>query len=344
MVGKTNSHYQVLEKIGEGGVGVVYKARDTKLGRDVAVKILPEQFAHDPERMARFSREAHLLASLSHPHIASIYGLEEQDGVHALVMELVAGPTLADRIAQGAIPLEEALGLAQQMAEALEYAHEHGIVHRDLKPANVKVTAEGAVKLLDFGVAKAMEDEAAVGDPASPPTLTAGATKAGMILGTAAYMSPEQARGKPVDKRADIWALGVVLYEMLTGQRLFQGETISDTLAGVLKEEPKLDQVPAKVQRLLRRCLEKDPKKRLRDIGDAWELLEEAPANAAAARSRFRLGRLGWIAAGVFLAVAAGVSFVYFREKPNWLRRSYASARREPGRAAVPCSKRVCGG
>jgi len=301
MVGKTIAHYEVTAKLGEGGMGVVYRARDTKLGRDVALKVLPEQFARDPQRMGRFAREAHLLASLNHNNIASIYGLEEQNGVHALVMELVEGPTLADRIAEGPIPLDEALPLAQQMAEALEYAHEHGIIHRDLKPANVKVTEEGTVKVLDFGLAKAMEDEAATGDPADSPTLTLGATKAGVILGTAAYMAPEQARAKRVDKRADIWAFGVVLYEMLTGKRLFRGEDLTETLASVVKEQPDLTDAPPKVRRLLTRCLEKDPKKRLRDISVAWELLEEPPAAAETAPSRSRLGWLPRALAGVIV-------------------------------------------
>ena len=301
MVGKTIAHYHILEKLGEGGMGVVYRARDTKLGRDVAIKVLPQQFARDPQRMGRFEREAHVLASLNHPHIAAIHGLEEQDGVRALVMELVGGPTLADRIAEGPIALEEALPLAQQMAEALEYAHEHGIIHRDLKPGNIMVTLEGQVKLLDFGVAKAMEDEAAVSDPEHSPTLTLGATKAGVILGTAAYMSPEQARGKKVDKRADIWAFGVVLYEMLTGKRLFEGETTSDTLAQVLTKEPEWSEVPDKARRLLQKCLEKDPKRRLRDIRDAWELLEEEPPAQAPAT----VSRLPWVVAAA-LAVAHG--------------------------------------
>src|SRR6266566_6520639 len=210
--------YQILMPVGAGGMGEVYRARDTKLGRDVALKVLPPVFAADPERLARFRREAQVLASLNHPGIAAIYGLEESDGVLALVMELVEGPTLAERIAQGPVPLEEALPIARQIAEALEYAHERGVVHRDLKPANVKLTADGQAKVLDFGLAKALSNDPASGDnPADSPTLTMRATQAGIIMGTAAYMSPEQARGKTVDKRADIWAFGVVLYEMLTG-------------------------------------------------------------------------------------------------------------------------------
>ena len=284
MTGQTIAHYKIAEKLGEGGMGVVYRAVDAKLGRDVALKVLPAVFAGDPDRMARFQREAHVLASLNHPNIAAIYGLEEANGVHALAMELVEGPTLEERLAAGgAMELEEALALARQMADALEYAHERGVVHRDLKPANVKVTADGTVKVLDFGLAKAATQTAASGHPATSPTLTMRATQAGIILGTAAYMAPEQARGAVAAKRADIWAFGVVLFEMLTGRRLFEGETVSDTLAAVLTKQPEWEQVPAKVRRLLERCLERDPKRRLRDIGDAWSLLEESAAPAAAA-------------------------------------------------------------
>jgi len=312
MVGTRITHYEITAKLGEGGMGVVYRARDTKLGRDVALKVLPEQFACDPQRMGRFSREAHVLASLNHPNIAGIHGLEEQNGVYALVTELVEGPTLADRIAEGPMPLDEAMPLARQMAEALEYAHEHGVIHRDLKPANVKVTEEGTVKVLDFGLAKAMEDEAATGDPADSPTLTLGATKAGVILGTAAYMAPEQARGKRVDKRADIWAFGVVLYEMLTGKRLFRGEDLTETLASVVKEQPDLSAAPPKVRRLLAACLQKDPRQRLQAIGDMRLLLEEAPtAQAPAMRS--------WLwppVAGFFAVAFLVLAFVYFRQTP----------------------------
>src|SRR5262252_3619760 len=244
--------YEILKPIGSGGMGEVYRATDTKLGRDVAIKILPEAFAADPDRMARFEREAHVLAALNHPNIAAIYGVEER----ALVMELVEG----DRL-QGPLPLETALDYARQIAEALEAAHEKGIVHRDLKPANIMVTAQGVVKVLDFGLAAVAQSSS--GDPSTSPTLTISPTQAGMILGTAAYMAPEQARGKAVDRRADIWAFGVVLYEMLTGEQLFQGETVSDTLAAVLTREPDLTRVPVKVRRLLQLCLQKDPKQRL---------------------------------------------------------------------------------
>src|SRR6202051_1058690 len=226
-------------------------ARDTRRNRDVALKVLPESFAHDPERMARFEREAHVLSSLNHPHIATVYGFE----AGAIGMELVEGPTLAERIGGRAMPLDEALPIAKQIAEGLEYAHEKGIVHRDLKPANVKLTADGNVKILDFGLAKALETPAAQGNPSISPTLALSATQAGVILGTAAYMAPEQARGAVVDKRADIWAFGVVLYEMLTGKQPFAGETVSDTLAAVLRAEPQWDAIPLALRALGRRCL-----------------------------------------------------------------------------------------
>jgi len=265
---QTIAHYRITAKLGQGGMGEVWRAIDTKLGREVAIKVLPEAFAQDADRMARFTREAQVLASLNHPNIAAIYGVEER----ALVMELVEGQTL-----KGPLPLETALDYARQIAVALEAAHEKGIVHRDLKPGNIMVTPAGVVKVLDFGLAKAQEPVAA-GRVEDSPTLTISPTRVGLILGTAGYMAPEQARGGTVDKRADIWAFGVVLYEMLTGRRLFQGETVSDTLAAVLRHEPDWDRVPPQVRRLLQRCLEKDPKKRLRDIGDAMALVEDSPA------------------------------------------------------------------
>ena len=271
--------YSVTAKIGQGGMGEVYRARDTKLDRDVALKVLPDHFADDPERLARFQREAKVLASLNHPNIASIYGLEEAQGVRALVLELVEGPTLAERIAQGAIPVDEALPIARQIAEALEAAHERGVIHRDLKPANVKVKADGMVKVLDFGLAKALEGDAG-SDPSEAPTRTAAPTRAGVIMGTAAYMSPEQARGKPLDKRTDIWSFGCVLYEMLAARLAFAGNTLSDTLAAIIEREPAWDalpsQTPSRVRDLLRRCLHKRATLRLRDIGDARIELDEA--------------------------------------------------------------------
>ena len=280
---QTIAHYRITSKLGAGGMGEVWRATDTKLGRDVAIKILPEAFAADPDRMARFTREAQVLASLNHPNIAAIYGVEER----ALVMELVEGPTLAERIEAGAIPVDEALPVARQIAQALEYAHEKAIVHRDLKPANVKVTPEGRVKVLDFGLAKALAGDPAAGDPMSSPTLTMRATMAGAIMGTAAYMSPEQAKGKPVDRRGDIWAFGVVLWEMLTGRQMYTGETVSETLASVIKDTPDLgalpEATPPAIRRLLRRCLEKEPRRRLQAIGEARFILEEPPDEPAPA-------------------------------------------------------------
>jgi eukaryotic-like serine/threonine-protein kinase len=283
--------YEITGKLGEGGMGEVYRATDTRLKREVAIKVLPAAFTADPERLARFEREAQLLAQLHHPRIASIFGVEESEGVRALVMELVEGPTLGERQADGPLPLDECLEIALQIAEALEVAHEKGIVHRDLKPANVKLAPDGKVKVLDFGLAKALDptasDPGAAALEASPtlmnsPTLTAMGTQLGVILGTAAYMSPEQARGKGVDKRADIWAFGVVLYEMLSSRRLFAADSVPDTLAGVLKTEIDWDRLPATVppgiRRLLRRCLDRNPNNRLRDIGDARLVLQETLA------------------------------------------------------------------
>ena len=272
--GATLGPYKVTAKIGEGGMGEVWQARDTQLDRDVALKVLPEAFTADPDRLARFEREAKVLASLNHPNIGSIYGLEEAEGVRALVLELVEGQTLADRIAKGPIPLDEALPIAKQIAEALEAAHERGVIHRDLKPANIKVKADGTVKVLDFGLAKAFQPEASDPGLSASPTisLTAAATQMGMIIGTAAYMSPEQASGKTVDKRADVWAFGVVLYEMLTGARPFVGDDVSKTLARVIDREPDWSTLPKELPpvltNFLRGCLEKDLRKRVRDIGD----------------------------------------------------------------------------
>jgi len=288
MKGQTIEHYKISEKIGQGGMGEVYRATDTKLNREVAIKVLPARLAEDPDRMARFSREAQVLASLNHPNIAAIHGLEESGGRRALVMELVEGETLAERIQRGPIPLEEALHIAKQIAEALEDAHEHGFIHRDLKPANVKITPNGTVKVLDFGLAKALEGEARSGsspDLSQSPTLSAAATAAGVILGTAAYMSPEQARGQRVDRRADIWSFGVVLYEMLTGKSVYTGETVSDVLAKVLERQPDWGSLPKEtppsIQRLLRRCFEKNVRQRLQSMGDARITIEQYLANPA---------------------------------------------------------------
>ena len=286
-VGSRLAHYDVTALIGEGGMGQVWQATDTQLHRDVALKILPDAFAADPDRLARFQREAQVLASLNHPNIAAIYGIEQSEDTRALVLELVEGPTLADRIAQGPIPLDEALPIAKQIAEALEAAHEQGVIHRDLKPANVKVKADGTVKVLDFGLAKAFQPDA--GDPglSQSPTisLTAAATQLGMVIGTAAYMSPEQAKGKIVDKRADVWAFGAVLYEMLTGTRALAGGDVSETLAYVITKDVDWAALPegtsTALRHVLRRCLERDPRHRLRDIGDAWLELEAPQASPA---------------------------------------------------------------
>jgi Tol biopolymer transport system component/predicted Ser/Thr protein kinase len=290
--------YEILSPLGAGGMGEVYRARDPRMGRDVAIKLAAERFSD------RFDREVRAVAALNHANICQIYDV----GPNYLVMELVEGPTLADRIKAGALPLEEALTIGRQIADALEAAHEKGIIHRDLKPANIKVKPDGTVKVLDFGLAKMAEQTAASTSPEDSPTLQMGATLAGQIMGTAAYMAPEQARGKPVDKRADIWAFGVVLYEMLTGRRLFEGETISDILAGVLTREPDWNRVPAKARRLIQRCLEKDPKRRLRDIADAWALLDDVPVSPV-----LKGGVLWKIAAGVLAAISAISLWVAWR-------------------------------
>jgi Tol biopolymer transport system component len=331
--------YEITSPLGAGGMGEVYRAADTKLKREVAVKVLPEALAQDPERLARFEREAQVLASLNHPHVAAIYGVEDSTSVKALVMELVDGATLQDRLDSGPIAVEEALPIARQIAEALEAAHEKGIVHRDLKPANVKITSDGVVKVLDFGLAKAMDPAmSSAPDMTRSPTISIQATAAGIILGTAAYMSPEQARGSAVDKRADIWAFGVVVYEMLTGKRLFHGETVSDTLAAVLRADVDLEALPAgvppEIRRLLRRCLERNPKNRLHDVADARILIEEvlsgrveedgAPAAGLSEAPR-RSRRLTWaLAATTVLATAAAVALALARLR---------SPRSEPARA-----------
>ena len=316
--------YEVLIQIGAGGMGEVYKATDTNLKRSVAIKVLPASVAGDAERLARFQREAEVLAALNHPNIAAIYGLERSGATTALVMELVEGPTLADRIAQGAVPLDEAMPIAKQIAEALEAAHEQGIIHRDLKPANIKVRSDGTVKVLDFGLAKAMEPVGAVtANVSMSPTITTPAmTQAGMLLGTAAYMSPEQARGKTVDKRADIWAFGCVLFEMLTGQRAFPGEDLTDTLAAVVKLEPKWDavgaHVPARVRQVLRVCLQKDPKQRAQAIGDMRLALEGAFETAAPQASATTSTPRGQLALWSAVAVLAALAIVgWWRPRPE---------------------------
>jgi serine/threonine protein kinase/Tfp pilus assembly protein PilF len=292
-IGRRIGPYRIVSFLGAGGMGEVYRARDEKLQRDVAIKVLPSSFVADPGRLARFEREARMLATLNHPLIAAIYGYEEADDVRALVLELVEGPTLAERLAAGSPSVNEALTIASHIAEAVEAAHGKGIVHRDLKPANIKVTADGTVKVLDFDLAKTFADETVITNESQAATMPAGPTHAGLILGTAGYMSPEQMRGKPVDKRTDIWAFGCVLYEMLTGRIPFAGETMSDVIAGVLEREPNWEalphRTPPRVRQLLRRCLEKDHRHRLRDIGDALLELKETlaaaePATAMAPR------------------------------------------------------------
>jgi eukaryotic-like serine/threonine-protein kinase len=306
--------YEITAPIGEGGMGQVYRATDTALGRQVAIKILPDAFAADPERFARFEREAKTLASLNHPHVAAIYAVEKSRGIHALVMELVEGEDLAQRMLRGAIPIDEALPIAKQIAEALEAAHEQGIIHRDLKPANIKVRGDGTVKVLDFGLAKALDptSRSSPGLSMSPTLITPAMTQAGMILGTAAYMSPEQARGRTVDRRADVWAFGAVLFEMLSGRQAFSGETVSETLAEVMKSEPPWQALPADVPphlvRLLRQCLVKEPRQRIRDMGDVRLALEGAFETGGSAPLTTPSADTGWTRSAAFsLAAAAAV-------------------------------------
>ena len=321
--------YEVLSLIGAGGMGEVYRARDTRLKRDVAIKVLPDSFSQDPDRLARFQREAELLATLNHPNIGAVYGLEEGDGHKAIVLELVEGGTLADLIARGPLPIDDALPIAKQIADALEAAHERGVVHRDLKPANINVAPDGHVKVLDFGLAKLLETSlAATGGLSMSPTLSVHATYAGTILGTAAYMSPEQARGKPVDRRSDIWAFGCVLFEMLTGKQVFAtGETVSDAVAAILRSEPDWaalpPDTPVGVRRLLRRCLTKDPHERLHDIADARLDIAEAlvaPAGGAtralvSGQSRQNRGTRALAAAlAILVAVLAVPATRYVRQ------------------------------
>jgi eukaryotic-like serine/threonine-protein kinase len=325
MIGKKLAHYEITSQLGKGGMGEVYQAKDRKLGRDVAIKVLPEEFAKDADRVARFQREAKLLASLNHPNIAAIYGLEASEQTNFLVLELVEGETLADRIKNGPIPVEESLKLALQIAEALEAAHEKGVIHRDLKPANIKVTPDGKVKVLDFGLAKAFTGDQGVNLSNSPtltysPTLSDMATQQGVILGTAAYMSPEQARGKAVDKRADIWAFGCVLYEMLTGHIAFQGEDVSEIFASVIKGDVKLDLLPAnlhpRMREVITRCLQKDLKRRYHDIADARYDIEQSlpdpsgvlvsPVTTVEPRKKLQT-ILPWVAVAIVLtAIMAG--------------------------------------
>ncbi len=329
MIGKTLAHYEINSRLGKGGMGEVYQAKDEKLGRDVAIKVLPEEFARDADRVARFQREAKLLASLNHPNIAAIHGLEEAEGTSFLVLELVQGETLSDRLKQGAIPVEQSLKLALQIAEALEAAHEKGVIHRDLKPSNIKVTPDGKIKVLDFGLAKAYAGDREDVNLSNSPTLSEAATQQGIILGTAGYMSPEQARGEAVDKKADIWAFGCVLFEMLSGHRMFEGRTVSDTLAAVLKSEPEWKRLPPnlhpRLRFLLERCLEKEPKNRCGSISEVQVDIQKVFADPsgvlvesvalAKPRKMLRLG-IPWVAAAV-IVIAAIVGLAVWKLKPS---------------------------
>lgn len=327
MIGKTFSHYKILNKIGAGGMGEVFRAEDLRLHRQVAIKVIPDLFAGDPERLARFEREAKLVAALNHPNIAAIYGLEEAEGKRFLVLELVEGETLAQRLGRGPLPVDEALEICRQIAEGLEAAHEKSIVHRDLKPSNIKLTPEGKVKILDFGLARAFLDKSPVGVIADSPTITAAMTMPGVILGTAAYMSPEQAKGKQVDKRVDIWAFGCILFECLSGKSAFPGETITEVLATVLKGEPDWDalpkDLPANIRAVLRRCLQKDPSLRRRDIADVRlelrDLQAAAPFEAvpgSISRRPATSRRLLWGLAALAVAAVALAAWVVLRPHP----------------------------
>ena len=328
MIGTKLLHYEITDKLGEGGMGEVYRATDDRLNRDVAIKLLPASVEQDPARLARFKREAQLLASLTHGNIAQVYGLEEHEGQHAIVLELVEGEDLSERIRRGALPLEDAREIALQIAEALGAAHEKGIVHRDLKPANVMLTPDGKVKVLDFGLAKALAGDPAESDISKSPTMTAAATQAGMILGTAAYMAPEQAKGKPLDRRADVWAFGCVLYEMLTGRPPFAGDGVSEVLAHVITQEPDLDalpdNLPPQVGDTIGRCLRKDPKMRLPDIAAARIALVEStespePAVGALGERKTAPGwgaRLTLAALGLVAGLVLGWAFLGSGEAP----------------------------
>jgi len=313
---QTISHYRITEKLGAGGMGEVFLAEDSHLNRRVAIKVLPDEFARDPERLARSDREAKLLASLSHPNIAAIHGLEKTDGKLFLVMEMVEGETLAQRLGKGPLPVEEGLEICRQIAEGLEAAHEKGIIHRDLKPANIEITPEGTAKVLDFGLAKVLEESPGAANVTKSPTLSLAATEAGVILGTAAYMPPEQARGKAVDRRADIWAFGCVLYEILTGQRAFAGDDVTDVIVAVMRKEPDWrllpPTTPGRIVELVKQCLKKDPRERWRDIGDARLEIAAAPAapadnaTSAAGSSSARRRTMPWVAGALAGALIAG--------------------------------------
>ncbi len=316
--GSSVGHYQILGSLGAGGMGEVYRARDTKLGRDVALKVLPQAVSADPDRRARFAREARSLAALNHPNIAQVHGFEDGEPTSALIMELVEGQDLSERIRRGPIPFDDAIAIARQIGDALQTAHDRGIIHRDLKPGNIKVRDDGTVKVLDFGLAKALDQGSGTGDQGSgelsnSPTITTPAmTMQGMLLGTAAYMAPEQAKGRAVDRRADIWAFGCVLYEMLTGRKAFAGDDVSDTLASILKSDVDWTGVPPQATRLLKRCLEKDPRKRLHDVGDAWDLLEDrSPLPQSTPQ---RSSWLPWTSAALFALTTIGLAALRFMQ------------------------------
>jgi Tol biopolymer transport system component len=328
-VGRQIGPHKILALLGVGGMGEVYRARDTKLGRDVAIKVVADAFTSDPKRLAGLEREARVLATLNHPHIGAIYGFEESGGVRALVLELVEGATLGERLALGRLSVQEGLTVARQVAEALETAHERGIIHRDLKPANIKITPDGTVKVLDFGLAKVFSTEGAESNVSPLLPLTIQETREEVIAGTAGYMSPEQARGKAVDKRTDIWAFGCVLYEMLTGRRAFPGETMSDAIAAILEREPDWSatpaQTPAIIRRLLQRCLEKDPKRRMRDIGDARLELEEAlgtTGSSGAAAAPAPAARLTWWAGAVAGVLIIGAAATWQLQRSDYFWRN----------------------
>jgi serine/threonine protein kinase len=317
-IGTQLGSHEITALLGKGGMGEVYRARDTKLKRDVAIKILPDEFSLDPARVTRFQREAEVLAALNHPNIAAIYDLQEADGVRFLVLELIEGETLAERITRGPIPVEESLAIAKQMAEGLEAAHEKGVTHRDFKPANIKTTPRGMVKVLDFGLAKVLASNSAGVAFSEMPTVTF-ATGEGILVGTAAYMSPEQARGQMIDKRSDIWSFGCVLFEMLTGRGAFAGATVPDTIAAVIEREPEWDSLPAalpsNIRRLILRCLHKDPRRRLHDIADAALEIDDAlgtppapPPVAFIDPSKTRRERLSGFAIGALVALLLGTT------------------------------------
>jgi serine/threonine protein kinase len=322
LIGRTIGRYHVTSLLGAGGMGIVYRAHDTRLGRDVALKVLPEDLSRDRDRLIRFEREARLLASLTHPNIAGIYDLNEFESTQYLVLELIEGETLAARLQRGRIPFGEALTICRQIAEALEATHEHGIVHRDLKPANVMMTSNGAVKVLDFGIAKLLAADGSHSPSGSTDTLGA------LVVGTPSYMSPEQARGNPVDKRTDIWAFGCVLYEMLTGRTAFAGQRVTDTLAAILERQPDwrilLDATPLSIRRLTQRCLEKDSKRRLRDIGDARIEIDDALSSPVEAESATANERTHALRLWRTVAIVSWVALVHHRRNADGLARPHA--------------------